>query len=147
MLGKKSVFTPQMIVNGKISFTGSHRDKLELALKSAQTQAIKPIRLESLGGGVLRMMLPRLPNDGYLSYRLWGFGYQAHWTEDVSGGENSGRTIVYVNAARSFHNLGSWMGKEKTITLRRPDENIDGLLIFAQANGYGPIVAAGRLAF
>ncbi|MCB1784124.1 MAG: DUF1223 domain-containing protein [Alphaproteobacteria bacterium] len=141
------VYTPQMVVNGETQFIGSRANELENALKKESPRAPLPIKLETKEDGIIRVTLPTLPVDGYLTYRLWGFGYKKNWTESVSGGENNGHTITYANAARTYHNMGGWMGEETIMDLKKPDEPIDGLVIFAQANGYGQIVAAGKIEF
>lgn len=146
-LGTRSVYTPQMIVNGVTEFVGSHPDELDAALKTQKDHITGKITLSAKEGGIIRMELPALHKDGYLSYRLWGFGYKKDWTENVKSGENKGKTIHYANIARTYHNMGSWMGDQAIFDLQKPDADVDGLIVFAQANGYGEIVAAGKIEF
>ena len=142
--GEKRVYTPQMIVNGQDQFVGSRANQVKAALKKASKNPIQYIEIETSDPQNLRFTLPEIPQD---TYRLWAFGYQKKLDQKIPSGENSGRAVTYVNSVISFTNLGAWNGAAAIHEFEKPNEKIDGIAILAQRNGYGEIIAAGKLSF
>ena len=139
----KRIFTPQMVVNGTNDFIGSHGDKITAALKNAAQKPIKPITIKIQNTQIEFA----LPDASSAPYRLWAFGYKKKITQNIGRGENTGRTIDYANSVMSYTNLGAWDGTSAVHTFDKPDADIDGIAILAQTNGYGEIIAAGKLEF
>lgn len=140
------IYTPQMIVNGLGPFVGSRAEQGRAALARARHQVIMPIEIEK-DENLLRLMLPAVDFPVAEGFRLWMFGYKKSLTQDISAGENSGKKIHYVNSAVTYTNLGAWQGDAISSVAPRPEGEIDGVIILAQAGGYGRIVAAGKLEF
>lgn len=140
------VYTPQMIMNGLNPFVGSRLEDGKTAFTRARGQRVEPIEIE-LDEKTIRFMLPPVdfPING--DFRLWMFGFKTSHTQDISDGENAGKKIHYVNSAITYTNLGAWEGDAISRSAPRPDGDIDGVIIFGQAGGYGRIVAAGKLDF
>ncbi|MGH1397679.1 MAG: DUF1223 domain-containing protein [Alphaproteobacteria bacterium] len=143
-LSTRNLFTPQMIVNGKVSFVGTNRGDLQNALKSAKP--LHRIDVRKMGAGAIEITLPDLPDDQYLNYTLTLVGVKAAQTMRVERGENRGKTITYTNAVNHIQPLGSWIGNpaRRVISLP-PGVEIEQITVLAQAGGYGEIVAAGRM--
>lgn len=139
----KRVYTPQMIVNGADAFVGSHDSKAKAALKRAQTNPIQAITLKADASTIQFT----LPTTQAASYRIWAFGYKNNVHQKIGSGENHGRNITYTTPVNSYTNLGSWDGSAAVHRFNKPSEEIDGIAILAQKDGYGPIVAAGKLQF
>ncbi len=137
------IYTPQMVVNGKYVFIGSNKAKLSFALQSAQESPLLPIT-SSKKDALITITLPQAQKG---DYRLWGFGYKNKVTTSIGKGENTGRVIDYTHPAITYSNLGSWDGTANSLSFERPDGDIDGIAIFAQKDGYGEIIAAGKLHF
>lgn len=133
----KRIYTPQMIVNGRDIFIGSDSSDLKAAIKKANNTKISLINITSES-----FTLPQIKTG---SYRIWGFGYRNEVAEKIRSGENDGRSIIYTRPVTEFLNLGNWDGRTISYKLDSIPEDIDGLVILAQENGYGPIVAAGKL--
>lgn len=142
--GDKRIYTPQMIVNGEHHFIGSRQNELHAALEKTKSAPIKAIKIEALGSQAIKFTLPALTNN---NYRLWAFGYKHKSTQNIEKGENRGLNHAYANAIGSYTNLGSWRGESAIHQFQRPQEDIDAIAIFAQKDGYGPIIAAGKLNF
>ncbi len=139
----KRVYTPQMIVNGKDEFVGSHSSKVKAALKRAQDNPIQAITLKA-DASTIQFTLPAVQQA---SYRIWAYGYKNNVYQSIGNGENSGRKVTYTTPVNSYTNLGSWNGDATIHSFEKPAEDIDGIAILAQKNGYGEIVAAGKLQF
>lgn len=141
--GTRNIYTPQMVINGTDIFIGSKQAKIDAALDKAQDNPVSSIRLKR-NGKIITFELPAAKED---AYRLWGFGYKNKVSAHIGGGENSGRVIDYTNPVMSYSNLGPWNGNPTTQRFELPNETIDGMVIFGQKDGYGAIVAAGKLKF
>jgi hypothetical protein len=143
---ERRIYTPQMVVNGQYVFVGSNMAKLSFALDRAQQQSILPITRESTEDAsapdIIKIKMPPAEQG---DYRLWGFGYKNSVTTDIKSGSNSGQKIDYIAPVITYSNLGPWDGTQNTLSFERPDGNIDGIVIFGQKDGYGKIVAAGKL--
>ena len=143
MQGSQRIYTPQMVVNGRDLFVGSNQDEITLAMAKAQETKILPITITK-NENSLNFMLPQAEEAGY---RLWGFGFKKAHHKDIVIGENKGLTIDYTTPAITYSNLGPWDGSAKTESFEQPEGDIDGIVIFAQKDGYGEITAAGKLVF
>ena len=143
----KRVYTPQMIVNGLNPFIGSRKNMIEAAMIKAQHQNVATIKIRELKQAV-KYELPELKEKISNDFHVWMFGYKSSAIRNIKKGENSGKTINYVNSAITYNNLGAWNGKavSKTVNISMDQyEDVDGFIILAQAGGYGRIVAAGRV--
>ncbi|MCB1681821.1 MAG: DUF1223 domain-containing protein [Alphaproteobacteria bacterium] len=141
------IYTPQMVMNGLNPFVGSRPEEIHAALSRARNQDVRPIVI-TRNDKILRYELPAAGMETSKDFRLWMFGYKKSVNEDITSGENSGRKVRYINAAVTYDNLGAWEGDPITSAAMVPqEEKVDGVVIFAQAGGYGRIVAAGQLEF
>jgi hypothetical protein len=113
--GLKTVYTPQMVVDGSSEFAGSHRAEASGAFAKAATAPTIGIRLSSIsvGANTLRAHLETaaLPKgqkaDVYVVVAL------NHAESQVSAGENAGRRISHTAVARIMKKVGS-IPKEQT---------------------------------
>ncbi len=146
-LGLDSVYTPQMVVNGREQFVGGDRRALNAAF-TAEAQR-KQIALHIIALHVADKTLTFTYSAAGLPAR-GSFDLIAVLADDVdrsnvSRGENSGRQLVHVSVARALAPLGKLKAtEEETTTLPLPPSFIPGekhhLVIFAQQSGTGPIV-------
>ncbi|MGH1404742.1 MAG: DUF1223 domain-containing protein [Alphaproteobacteria bacterium] len=143
--GSNQIYTPQMIVNGLHEFVGSKSAELNTAIIKANRNPIQNIAISYTDDAQKASFeLPEIKNG---EYRLWGFGYKKAVQQSIRGGENSGRSVTYTNPVTSFINLGSWDGMAKKHVFEINGDEMDGIAILAQKNGYGQIIAAGKLEF
>lgn len=143
-LQTRSIYTPQMIVNGKHQFVGSNRNDFNAAIR--KTKPLQTIKLMKTAENVIEVTLPKMREDGHLNYTLTLLGTKATETVTMQRGENRGRKVTYTNAVQYIQPLGSWIGNPDTrIITIPPNLDIDSLTLLAQAGGYDEIVAAGRL--
>lgn len=142
--GSKRVYTPQMVVNGSEKFVGSQQSKLKNALNKAERAPIKNIEITQNADNTISFILPNADNA---NYRLWAFGYKTQEFQDIKRGENSGLSHTYANPVSTYTNLGAWHGQAAQHNFERPSNDIDGIAILAQRDGYGQIIAAGKYNF
>lgn len=141
--GERTVFTPQIIMNGTDRMVGSDRVALDQALRddSMRLPALN-IRVRRQGDDLSISAPPFADAQGPMVVLLARYIPEAVVT--VEAGENAGRTITYTNVVTSLTPLGAWDGRSAlAITAEAPGADPAAVLL-QEANGAGPIVAAVR---
>ncbi len=143
----RSVYTPQIIVQGQERLVGSHRDDvLDAVAEAAAAPRSAELSLRRTDDGLEVRVAPRL--SGAPAGVLWYVTFHTPEPVRINGGENAGREVRYVNVARSWMKLGRWDGRAAAI-FAAPDlagAGADsGVAVILQEGRYGPIVAAAKL--
>jgi hypothetical protein len=118
--GDRKVFTPQMVVNGMVSATGSDRAEIVNAIsKTADNKDLfsVPIAIEEADGQID----VSLNESAACESEVWLVAVAAHRTVEIDGGENKSRTVTYTNVVRRMTRLGAWKGKPAHFTVPRTD--------------------------
>ncbi len=146
--GKRDIYTPQVVVNGKYAVVGSDRAAVEKALEKArrlQSVAMRAERDKTTGNWQVKVAaLPGFDGEA----KLVLCRYDARHDVSIERGENTGRTLSYLNVARSWGDLGRWKGQ--TASYDVPDlGNMDwgrqGVVVMLQTvtnDGVGQIIGA-----
>lgn len=141
--GRRSVYTPEMIVNGKTDIVGAKpmevamaidhhkKDPMTVALSLSRSSGTVRIEAEPIGAPVGAMTVQMLR-------------YKPERVARISRGENAGRTIHYVNVTQDWKKLGEWKGK-RPLTLEAEAAGDLPVVVILQAANHGPIIAAARL--
>lgn len=144
-LDQRYVYTPQMVINGRLQGIGSERDVIEKLIAEAQQQATagaaQAPRVTVKGDDVHVEGGPAEPS---VVWAAW-FDPQ-HWTA-VERGENAGRRLGEFNVVRKWAELGRYDGKPVTLKLGAgmADDPKSGYAIVVQQQtpaGPGAILAA-----
>src|SRR5271168_4319060 len=106
-LNLSTAFTPQAVIDGRLSYVGSDRRRLFAAL--AATPNGVPVALR-VADGELQVSIGETIDRGGYDVNLIAYLPQA--STAVGRGENSGRTLVEFNIVRQFRRLGTWAGRE-----------------------------------
>lgn len=129
-LGTNSVFTPQIIVNGRtVADNGSFNRSISSSLGglpvavNAKTKAGKLTIDVGAGAGAANLYLVT---------------YSESRTVKIGRGENRGRDIVYRHAVSGIKNIGKWTGGAMNLTL--PAGGTCAILL--QRPGLGEILGA-----
>jgi hypothetical protein len=100
LLNIATVYTPQIVVDGRWQAVGSDRGEVEQALASAtETPAVVPILL-AVNHGRAQITLGQGGEKVLGSVLLVAFDRQH--VDAVEGGENEGRTLTHVDVVRGF---------------------------------------------
>ncbi len=133
-----SVYTPQVVLNGRSAIVGNGPGELNGAVTA----------MPGISGG------PAISSDGTSVAIGAGKGTGTVWlvrydpriqNVAIGSGENSGRTLPHRNIVRDLHNLGLWQGKALKITLPRADNPNWKSVILVQRTPVGSISAAQRI--
>jgi len=105
-----TAFTPQAVIDGRISIIGSSRNELLAALQAAPASI--PIAL-GLSHDQLQIDLDaqRLPTP----LKVMLVGYLPHASTAVGAGENAGHRLEEFDIVRTYQTLGMWQGDKKRL--------------------------------
>lgn len=138
-LGNGGLYTPQMVIDGRIDVVGSQRDRVleAIDLLASSAEPGVPIAIEDghlqLGAGE--------PDRA----TVWLFAVDEQRDVTIMRGENRGRTLPYHNIVREVTELGLWAGDPLALPLpleRLAANGHDGAAILLQRRSDGEILAA-----
>ncbi|MXQ07019.1 DUF1223 domain-containing protein [Alphaproteobacteria bacterium GH1-50] len=141
--GARSVYTPQMIVDGAEHIVGTKPMKLMEAIKAHQDRST-PVTVTMTRNGdrvrILAKSSARLPEGATI--RVATFTPRA--TVDIKRGENAGRRLTYHNVVRNLVDVGTWDGSSD---FRGSIQSPAGVpfVVLIQEGHHGPMLAADIL--
>ncbi len=141
--GERSVYTPQMVVQGVKYMVGSRADEIQrqiMQFEDAPDQASLRIS-HSTQGTQIRIAALAGPLGEAEVYLV---GYSEGETVRIERGENAGQIIEYVNVVDRWETLGRWDGSAEMV-LDLPDLVQGKYVVIVQALGPGEIYVAARL--
>ena len=136
LLGTRGVYTPQVVVAGRLDVVGSDRRRVLAAVDLARSRA--PAAAISFDGRG-RAQLPTVPLGR--PARLLRADFTDFAEVGIGRGENAGRTIAYHRIVRALADLGPWDGQARSLEV--PDGG-GGFALIAQDPASGAVVALGQ---
>lgn len=125
LMGNENVYTPQMIIDGKLQDTGSRRASVNALIDQAK----------SLRTGRFRVT-PRISPEGHAAVTVEGPGQfkvvrvvmalmQREVTTEIKAGENKGDKQVSHNVVKEMLVIGTWDGGKQSykVNVPAPKEN------------------------
>ena len=133
------VYTPQMVIDGRLQAIGSDGAAIRRAISQAQAArgAEVPLTLAPAPAG----MQVRV-GAGTARGTVLLVGFDAQHTTPVRAGENGGRTLTEVNVVRSLTTIGTWTGTPLELLAAAPAGERAAVLLQADD---GRILAATAL--
>lgn len=138
-LGLDTIYTPQMVVDGRTDVVGSDRPAVWRALQ--QAASLRPTATSvslARNGDAIDIAVGAGVGVG----TVWLIGYDAIRRTAVAHGENGGRTLTEANIVRSFVPVARWTGD--TLNLREPVPAGQLVAMMVQMDD-GKILGAARL--
>jgi hypothetical protein len=138
---KTAVYTPQMVIDGRLEAVGSDRGAVAAALARAGAQSgrVEVSVAVRDGGGAAT-----LAGAGREAATVWLVRYRRSETTRVAAGENKGKTLKNHNIVTGIERVGEWRGSPVSIAIPGlalgPDE---GCAILVQDDRPGPVLGAG----
>ncbi len=143
----RSLYTPQMIVNGADRVPGSDEAQVRMSIAAHRIGpdfarvTLRPgpdaveVEVRPTGAAVI------LQDEGVIHLVT----YDRPIASRIEDGENKGRTITYVNVVRDWLRLGTWDGAAAR-TYQAPLPGMGrGMAVIVQDGTVGPVLAAARL--
>lgn len=150
--GDRKVYTPQMIVNGRVQTIGSKAYRVEAALAEAawpETAPRVPLAVTRPDASSIAVEVGPAPDGMDVSRAtLWLVAFEEVRTVEVKAGENKGRILTYHNAVRRIEPLGEWTGDKLRLSVALPElahKKCAVLLQEGDEKRPGAILAAVRL--
>lgn len=150
--GDGAVYTPQIVLNGRVHVPGTKRHKIEGLIRGAEqsedellpysvTVARKGDHLKiSLGAEAAR--------NPEKTLTVWVASVRPEASVKVKRGENRGETLTYFNVVRSLAPVGMWSGANDTFDVPLPTmfhHEAKRCAVLLQEGEGGPIVGAAWL--
>ncbi|MEP3671343.1 MAG: DUF1223 domain-containing protein, partial [Hyphomicrobiales bacterium] len=133
--GDRSVYTPQVVVNGYDHAVGSNASEINTLLSSGSLPV--DVDIKSAGESVV------IKVDGLSSYSaatIWVALLKKEGTVAIGRGENRNRKITYTNIVREMRPLGEWNGDPMAVKLSKSDlmkGEVDSFAILLQTKHKG----------
>jgi hypothetical protein len=132
-LGLATVYTPQIVVDGKWQAVGSNRAEVEHAMTAARrNREAVPVTL-GLDHGRARIGIGPGESRGPATVLLIGFDLRQ--VSAVARGENSGRTLAHADVVRSIAEIGQYDGRAQTVEAPAPQPAERVAVILQAADG------------
>jgi len=140
--GQRSIYTPQMIVQGTDHVVGFKPMKLADQIKRRQAQMSRvPMALTAVArDGMIDIMARATgPLPPQMVVQLVRF--DPHERIEIRRGENAGRVVDYTNIVTEWTPVAEWDGKE-ALSIAVPAAGQDRSAVIVQTRGAGAIVVA-----
>jgi len=148
-LGRRGVYTPQVVVGGHMDAVGSNLPAIEAAITQDRGRADPALDVFFTTRD--DMVLLQITGAAYADdATIWLVRFDERREIEIARGENAGRTLTYFNVVRDFKSLGLWRGHAMEIALSHDDllrDGADGCVVIVQLKRNGRIVGAGKMAF
>ena len=140
---QRSVYTPQMVVQGVSYMVGSRGDEIQRQIMQAEAaDAHVELAVSNRGSGMNIEITPL--GSEVMEADIYLVRYAAGETVMIERGENAGKSITYVNVVQSWESLGRWAGNAPAV-VNVPQAEAGNYVVILQAPGPGQIYAATRL--
>jgi hypothetical protein len=139
MRGDRDVYTPQVVINGKLHMIGSDRANIEKAISETARQAgvmSLPVKVTRTKGQLNVSVTSGADLDAANRRgEVWISSIAKAVPIAIGRGENRGREVVYHNVVRNWLKVGDWNGQSGSWTV--PIENVardgvDGAVVYVQ---------------
>ena len=138
-LSLSSVYTPQIVIDGREDFVGSDRRKIGKSL--SYPRAGIPVKI-ALRDGMVHIELAA--SAGVSASDVLLVAYQRSAISAIGRGENSGRTLTEYSIVRAVRHLGNYAGEAgeyATAVASLPKDATD-IAVLVQLLRQGPVIAA-----
>ena len=144
------VYTPQLVIDGRVQLNGSDGRDIQAAIARAAGKAKVPVRIVRAaregGEAVVHVTVPALPSG---KADVWVALADESDQSSVSKGENSGRKLAHVAVVRSLSKVGPVSkseGCDQTVRLPlNPANTGASRVVVWVAQAYNPVLGAASV--
>lgn len=149
--GDAEVYTPQMVINGRVHANGSSASSIEsgIASTSAALQSQHVAIHLNIKQAILAVEIGDAPASlGNHQGTLYLAMVQRSTTVTIARGENAGREVTYLNGVRSMRKIGTWNGTASRVDI--PKRDLVGIgasmaVVMLQQDSFGPVLGADTI--
>lgn len=146
-MGKNGVYTPQMVLNGRVQAVGSREGEIRALIEKLKAES--QLQLEvTLDGDRKNLVIDVDAGTVGAETSIWLIMYDAEQVVDIQYGDNRGRSLRYANIVRDSQFLGPWTGTRIRIPIdmeRVARVGADCIAVLVQEGKAGPILGAAKL--
>jgi len=147
--GRRTIYTPELVVEGKTHVVGSNPAAVKRALEMAHARARNNLDVSFVRDKeYVTVKVAGTSNDARRA-AVFLFRYDHQNDVAIERGENAGKTLAYHNVVREIRRLDTGHAEELSIMLPIKDLKMggrDGCAVIVQEEGNGAIIGAARLA-
>ena len=144
--GLKSLYTPEVVVNGDGECVGSNSGAVEAQIDRALSRPsqVTPALSVTDSGQELRVRcdVPHAPQGATLNF-AW---VQSRAVSAPDAGENGGRTLRHANVVRDLKTVELGGSFHDVVVLHRPEPEDGEVIGWVQAANQGPVLGAEAVA-
>ena len=150
-MNRSGIYTPQIIVDGKIDVVGNRRDRVMSAIADRHSQIAteQPVNLVlGIASGRIEIAIPAAARAKEKTLAtIWVMRTLSNATVNVQQGENKNHQLAYANLVRELHRAGEWTGEAMKIDvpITTGKSKHDGVAVVLQNHDYGQILAAAMI--
>jgi hypothetical protein len=142
--GRRNVYTPQMVIDGRLEAVGSHRIKVLSAIRDAESKRKDRVGVDvTLDAGTVAKV--SLDGTAKAPGSVWLVRFIKARETRVQSGENKGKALLSHNIVTGVRKIGAWTGKSTVIPVS--DFTLgagEGCAVLVQDNRQGPIPGAAK---
>ena len=141
--GRKSIYTPQVIVNGQDHVVGSNATAIKNAVERAAQNSHRAVLILLKASHAITASLKSNADGVGGPVDVLAFYYKPQGKVAIQAGENAGKTLTYSNVVVEITPLGVWNGKgiwSKTFQPRADTQ----VAVVAQQAHHGAVLAVAR---
>lgn len=144
--GKRSVYTPQMIIGGEDFVIGTKPAEVSAYIdKHSSRETDLGLSLRKDGAQVIVDLHNDQADSAAQNLVIYAVQYEPMTMREIKRGENAGRSLLYANTVQSWDEIGTWDGRGDTSF----SVDVAGdmpVAVLVQKQRYGAIVASAVLA-
>jgi hypothetical protein len=138
-LRRSSVYTPQLVIDGRGDALGSDRRTIAKALSGNRDGVPVAVSISAA-----EVVVGIGAQAGVTPSDVMFVAYLHHAVSAIGRGENAGRTLDEFNIVRNIRTLGLWKGQLETfhVPLASLPPDATDVAVLVQPSGQGPIIGA-----
>jgi hypothetical protein len=142
-LALASIYTPQLVIDGRRDFVGSDRAAIADALAQPRGGVAVDIAVQD---GEVRIDVAAQEGAGACDVIV--IAYRRHAVSAIGRGENAGRTLSEFNIVRGMRGVGTWNGRAGEYRAARSSLPADAtdIAVLVQSAGQSRIIGAATRA-
>jgi hypothetical protein len=141
------VYTPQMVIDGRLQAIGSRERDVEAAIKQARTAPHLTVRLVERDAGKIELQIEGPEALKSTAADIWLVRFKQRDETKIRAGENRGKSLVNHHVVTNPPVLigrldAAVLDGDPRVLDAGPDVRDDGCAVLIQAAGQGPILGA-----
>ena len=146
-MGKNGVYTPQMIINGRVQAVGSRENEIRALIE--EQKANGKLKLDvALDGDRENLVINVSAGLTDADTSIWLILYDDEQVVDIQYGDNRGRLLRYANIVRDAQSVGPWTGNRMRIPIdmkKVAEVGANCIAVLVQEGIAGPILGATKI--